>query len=67
VIDLTSKGEDATSLSDGFEPVRTGSAYYMTNECISLGVTWRRDYDPTGDARRGSTFSLRVALKNLGR
>jgi LPS-assembly protein len=37
------------------------------NECISLGITYRRDYDPTGDARRGSTFSLRLALRNLGR
>jgi LPS-assembly protein len=30
-------------------------------------VTWRRDYDTTGDIRRGNTFLFRVALKNLGR
>ena len=32
-----------------------------------LGLTWRRDYDQTGDARRGNSFLLRLALKNLGR
>jgi LPS-assembly protein len=29
-------------------------------------VTWRRDYTATGDARRGDSFQLRFALKNLG-
>ncbi len=67
MIDLTSKKEDPTSLSDGFQPVRDRLGLLYENECISLGVTWRRDYDPTGDARRGNTFSLRLALKNVGR
>ena len=67
VIDLTSRHDDPTSLSDGFQPVRDRLGLLYENECISLGVTWRRDYDPTGDARRGNTFSLRLALKNVGR
>nr|WP_223796101.1 LPS assembly protein LptD [Sphingomonas nostoxanthinifaciens] len=67
VIDLTKRSDDPTSLSDGFSPVRDRVGLVYENECISLGLTWRRDYDPTGDARRGSTFSLRLALKNVGR
>ena len=67
VIDLTTRKEDPTSLSDGYQPVRHRLGLLYENECLSLGVTWRKDYDETGDARRGSTFSLRLALKNLGR
>jgi LPS-assembly protein len=43
---------------------RLGIAY--DDECIEIGLTWRRDYDTTGDFRRGNTFLFRVALKNLG-
>jgi LPS-assembly protein len=67
VIDLTSKGEDPTSTSDGFDPVRHRLGILYDDDCIELGMTWRRDYDQAGDARRGNTFMLRVALKNLGR
>jgi LPS-assembly protein len=67
VVDLTSRKDDPTSLADGYEPVRQRLGLLYENECMSLGVTWRKDYDPTGDARRGSTFSLRLALKNIGR
>ena len=67
VIDLTGKGEDPTSLSDGFSPVRHRLGLLYDNECLELGVTWRRDYQQIGDSRRGNTFLLRVALKNLGR
>ena len=67
VVDLTTTHDDPTSLSNGFQPVRYRLGLLYENECISLGVTWRRDYDQTGDARRGNTFSLRLALKNVGR
>ena len=67
IIDLTTRKEDPTSLTDGFSQVRDRLGVQYENECIALGITWRRDYDPTGDARRGSTVSLRLALKNLGR
>jgi len=67
VVDLTTHKDDPLSLSDGYQPVRHRLGLLYENECLSLGVTWRKDYDETGDARRGSTFSLRLALKNLGR
>jgi LPS-assembly protein len=67
VIDLTSTADDPLSNADGYEPVRHRFGVQYEDECLSLGLTWRRDYDPTGDARRGSTFSLRLALKNVGR
>jgi LPS-assembly protein len=67
IIDLTTQKQDPTSLSDGFAPVRDRVGITYENECLAIGVTWLRNYDPTGDARRGSTFSLRLALKNLGR
>jgi LPS-assembly protein len=38
----------------------------MTTIALSIAVTWRRDYQPTGDARRGNTFLFRLEFKNLG-
>jgi LPS-assembly protein len=67
VVDLTGKSDDPTSVSDGFQPVRQRVGLTYEDECLSLGLSWRRDYDPTNDGRRGSTFSLRLALKNIGR
>jgi LPS-assembly protein len=67
VIDLTSQREDPLSASDGFEPVRHRIGILYDDECIELGVTWRRDYETSGDIRRGNTFLIRVALRNLGR
>jgi LPS-assembly protein len=67
VIDLTNRDEDPFSQSDGFDPVRHRLGILYDDDCIELGVTWRRDYETTGDARRGNTFLIRVALKNLGR
>ena len=31
-----------------------------------MSFTWRRDYVTTGDARKGNSFVVRLALKNLG-
>jgi LPS-assembly protein len=67
VIDLTSQHEDPSSTSDGWTPVRHRLGLTYSDDCIELGVTWRRDYDATGDVRRGNTFLFRVALRNLGR
>jgi LPS-assembly protein len=30
-------------------------------------MTWKRDYQTTGDARRGNSFLFTLSLKNLGR
>lgn len=67
VVDLTSRNEDAFTLSDGYQPIRHRLGILYDDDCIELGVTWRREYDAIGDARRGNTFLLRLALKNLGR
>jgi LPS-assembly protein len=67
VVDLTSQREDPTSDADNFEPVRHRLGIAYDDDCIEIGVTWRRDYETTGDFRRGNTFLFRVALKNLGR
>ena len=66
VIDLTSQREDPFSDADNFEPVRHRIGVAYDDDCIELAVTWRRDYETTGDFRRGNTFLFRVALKNLG-
>ena len=67
VLDLTNQDEDPLSLVDGFEPVRHRLGINYEDECIELGVSWRRDYERFGDFREGSTFSFRVSLKGLGR
>jgi LPS-assembly protein len=67
VVDLTDRREDPLSIADGFEPVRHRLGILYNDDCIELGLTWRRDYETSGDARRGNTFLIRVALRNLGR
>jgi len=67
VIDLTDAEEDPTSLSDGFEPVRHRLGVEYEDDCLRIGLTWRRDYQTTGDARRGNSYLFTLALKNLGR
>jgi LPS-assembly protein len=66
IIDLTSRGEDPLSLSDGYEPIRHRAGITYQDECFELGVTWRRDYVAIGDARQGNTYQVHIALKNLG-
>ncbi len=66
IIDLTDRDEDPLSAADGYEPVRHRIGVDYQDDCFELGVTWRRDYDQNGDARRGNTFQLRLALRNLG-
>ncbi|MET0588842.1 MAG: LPS assembly protein LptD [Novosphingobium sp.] len=63
---LTDREEDPLSTADGFEPLRTrvGAAY--EDDCIELAFTWRRDYQTTGDAKKGNTFQIYFALRNLG-
>jgi LPS-assembly protein len=67
VIDLTSRREDPLSVADGFTPIRHRLGILYDDDCIELGLTWRRDYETSGDARRGNSFLIRVALRNLGR
>ena len=67
VLDLTGKGEDPLALSDGYEPVRHRLSLDYEDDCIALGVSWRRDYERVGGFDEGSTFSFRVSFKGLGR
>ncbi|WP_375421524.1 LPS-assembly protein LptD [uncultured Sphingomonas sp.] len=67
VVDLTDRDEDILSLSDGFDPVRHRIGVQYEDDCVRLGIAWRRDYQATGDARAGNSFLLTLALTNLGR
>ncbi|MDB5697545.1 MAG: LPS-assembly protein LptD [Alphaproteobacteria bacterium] len=67
VIDLTDAREDVLSTADGYQPVRHRLGLTYSDDCLEMGVTWRRDYLTTGDFKGGNTFMFRVALKNLGR
>jgi LPS-assembly protein len=66
IVDLTGRGDDPTSLSNGYQPIRHRLGIAYEDDCLRLGLTWRRDYDESGDARRGSTFQLQLSFKNLG-
>ena len=66
IVDLTSKADDPLSTSDGFDPIRHRLGVAYDDDCLSIAFTWRRDYVDTGDARRGNSFSFRVAFRNLG-
>jgi LPS-assembly protein len=67
VLDLTDRAEDPLSGADGFEPVRHRLGIDYEDDCIALGVSWRRDYERVGGFSEGSTFSFRISLKGLGR
>ncbi|CAN5452696.1 hypothetical protein BH09PSE4_BH09PSE4_21720 [soil metagenome] len=66
-VDLTNRSEDTLSQSDGFDPVRHRIGVAYEDECLRLGLTWKRDYQTTGDARGGNSYLLTLAFKNLGR
>jgi LPS-assembly protein len=67
VIDLTDKNEDPLSLADGFEPVRNRLGIEYEDECLAIGVTWRRDYERIGAFRKGNTFLVHLAFKGVSR
>jgi len=67
VIDLTDRKEDPLSLADGFEPVRNRLGIQYEDECLQVGITWRRDYERIGAFRKGNTFSVHLALKGVSR
>ncbi|MEZ5712075.1 MAG: LPS assembly protein LptD [Sphingobium sp.] len=66
VIDLTGQKEDPLSLADGYEPIRHRLGIAYQDECLDIGLTWRRDYQSAGDARTNNTIQLRLAFRNLG-
>ena len=66
IVDLTQQSDDPLSGADGFEPIRHRLGLAYDDDCLSIALTWRRDYADTGDARRGNSFSFRIAFRNLG-
>ncbi|MDR2856373.1 MAG: LPS assembly protein LptD [Novosphingobium sp.] len=66
VVNLTDRNEDPSNTSNGFQPLRTrlGAAYQ--DDCLEVAFTWRRDYGTTGDAKKGNTFQVYFAFRNLG-
>ena len=66
VFNLTNRDEDPTLTADGFQALRTRLGVAYQDDCLELGLTWRRDYVATGDAQKGNTFQIYVALRNLG-
>lgn len=66
VFNLTNRSEDPTFTSDGFDPLRTRLGIAYQDDCLEMGVTWRRDFVRTGDARKGNTYQVYFALRNLG-
>ena len=67
VVDLTDRSEDPLSIANGFDPIRHRLGVAYEDDCLKLGVTWKHDYQDTGDARRGDSFLLTLSFKNLGR
>ncbi|MBA3054610.1 MAG: LPS-assembly protein LptD [Sphingomonadales bacterium] len=57
---------DPLNPSDGFQPLRTRAGLAYKDDCIEVALTWRRDYIATGDAAKGNTYQIYIALRNLG-
>lgn len=66
VFNLTNRAEDPTFESDGFQPIRTRLGVAYSDDSLEFGFTWRRDFETSGDAKRGNTFQLFFGLRNLG-
>ncbi len=66
IVDLTDAEEDPTAITDGFTAIRHRLGVAYEDECLTIGLTWRRDYQDTGDAQAGNSFLLRLAFRNLG-
>lgn len=66
VVNLTNRSEDPVYGSDGFQPLRTRFGVAYEDDCLEIGVTWRRNYVTNGDAQKGDSFMLHFALKNIG-
>ncbi len=67
VLDLTDRDEDPLSWRTASSRSAIASAFSYEDECLELGVAWRRDYERIGEFRKGSTFSINFALKGIGR
>ncbi|HET7606824.1 MAG TPA: LPS assembly protein LptD [Sphingomicrobium sp.] len=67
VIDLTDKREDPLAIGDGWEQVRDRLGIQYEDDCLQIGLTWKRDYERIGTFRAGNRFGIHLALKGIGR
>lgn len=66
IVDLTGPKDDPAATTDGFTPIRHRLGIAWADDCLTLGVTWLRNYRDNGDARRGNSYLFRIALRNMG-
>ncbi|WP_068074617.1 LPS-assembly protein LptD [Novosphingobium lentum] len=66
IMDLTNNTINPGLKTDGFQMLRSRAGFAYTDDCLDLSFTWRRDYVTTGDATKGNTFQISLALRNLG-
>jgi LPS-assembly protein len=66
IVDLTNADEDPFADKEDFRPIRHRLGVAYDDDCLSIGLTWRRDYEAVGDAQRGNSFLFRLAFRNLG-
>jgi len=67
IVDLTTKALNQASTADGFSPVRDRLGVAYENSCLTLDLSWRRDFSTVVGTQTGSVFQFRVAFRNLGR
>jgi LPS-assembly protein len=67
IIDLTDRSEDVLSVANGFDPIRHRVGVAYQDDCLELGLTWKRDYRTVGDVRSGNSYLLTLAFKGIGR
>lgn len=67
VVDLTDRSDDPSSVADGWQWVRNRLGIQYEDNCLQIGLTWRRDYERIGTFRKGSTFALHLAFKGVSR
>ncbi len=66
VVNLRETDSVTRRVTRGFEPLRTRLGVAYQDDCLEMGLTWRRDFVTTGDAKKGDIFEVRFALRNLG-
>jgi LPS-assembly protein len=67
IVDLTTKTLNPQSVTDGFSPVRHRLGVAYADDCLTVDLSWRRDFSTTVGAQTGSVFQFRIAFRNLGR
>jgi LPS-assembly protein len=67
IVDLTGRRDDPSRTSDAIQPIRHRIGVQYEDDCLRIGLSWRRDYVTSGDVARGNTFQLRLSFRNLGR